>query len=59
MRFQSHVQYDARRCCAFVCDVSQEELGLPENYLDVAVLIFVLSAIHPDRSDGLELWRPH
>ncbi|GAB6030546.1 Methyltransferase-like protein 2-A [Chamberlinius hualienensis] len=44
-------QYDSKRCLAFYCDVSSDELQMPfpENSLDIVVLIFVLSAIHPDK----------
>ncbi|XP_066254904.1 tRNA N(3)-methylcytidine methyltransferase Mettl2 isoform X2 [Euwallacea similis] len=43
--------YDSKQCCVFILDVSKEEWNLPfeENSIDVIVVIFVLSAIHPDR----------
>lgn len=43
--------YDASRCHAFVCDVSTEnaEFPFPENSLDIILLIFVMSAISPER----------
>lgn len=44
-------EYDPKRCEAFVCDVTADDwqAPFPPNSLDVAVMIFVLSAIHPDR----------
>ncbi|XP_066140372.1 tRNA N(3)-methylcytidine methyltransferase Mettl2 isoform X2 [Euwallacea fornicatus] len=43
--------YDSKRCCVFILDVSKEEWSVPfeENSIDVVVIIFVMSAIHPDR----------
>merc|ERR1712226_1491180 len=48
---KSHKLYDTSRCHAFVCDVAGENAEFPfsSNSLDFIVLIFVLSAIHPDR----------
>ncbi|KAF8788503.1 tRNA N(3)-methylcytidine methyltransferase like protein [Argiope bruennichi] len=43
--------YDPITCNAFVCDITQEILSekiAPES-VDVATMIFVLSAIHPDK----------
>ncbi|XP_040187714.1 tRNA N(3)-methylcytidine methyltransferase METTL2A [Rana temporaria] len=44
-------QYDPSRCFAFVHDLSDENLQypIPEESLDVIVLIFVLSAILPSK----------
>lgn len=42
-------EYDERRCFAFVNDISRDELDLPAECLDVVVLIFVLSALRPER----------
>ncbi|MCJ8728203.1 hypothetical protein PDJAM_G00001610 [Pangasius djambal] len=43
--------YCPERCLAFQCDLTRDDLRatISENSLDVATLIFVLSAIHPDR----------
>jgi len=47
---QKDSRYDLLRMKAFVCDVTRDSLvsQIPENTVDVASLIFVLSAIHPD-----------
>ncbi|KAF0310983.1 Methyltransferase-like protein 2-A [Amphibalanus amphitrite] len=46
-------QYDPQRCHAFVMNVSDEqaEVPFPESSLDLIVLIFVLSALHPSRHE--------
>ncbi|KAL7886999.1 hypothetical protein AOLI_G00047200 [Acnodon oligacanthus] len=43
--------YCPERCLAFQCDLTKDDLRatVPEASLDVATLIFVLSAIHPDK----------
>ncbi|XP_072317370.1 tRNA N(3)-methylcytidine methyltransferase METTL6 [Eucyclogobius newberryi] len=43
--------YCPERCCAFQCDLTKDDLRehIPENSVDVITLIFVLSAIHPDK----------
>ncbi|XP_039296592.1 methyltransferase-like protein [Nilaparvata lugens] len=43
--------YDTKRCNAFVCDVTQGDWKAPFGYesLDVVIIIFVLSAIHPNK----------
>jgi SAM-dependent methyltransferase len=48
---QEHEEYARGRCHAFVADVSRTdcELPFPENSLDAIILIFVLSAIHPEK----------
>ena len=46
----SHGEYNPERCKAFVCDVSKPwNPPFPEESLDVILLIFVLSAITPER----------
>ncbi|XP_057690130.1 tRNA N(3)-methylcytidine methyltransferase METTL6-like [Corythoichthys intestinalis] len=39
------------RCAVFQCDLTRDDLrdNIPEGSVDVATLIFVLSAIHPDK----------
>lgn len=46
-----HNLYDERYMKAFPCDITTEEVfsTLNENQLDIVTLIFVLSAIHPDK----------
>lgn len=48
---KGHTLYDEKRCHAFVCDVAGDDPTFPmkEASIDLIVLIFVLSAIHPDR----------
>ncbi|KAI4890695.1 hypothetical protein NFI96_033757, partial [Prochilodus magdalenae] len=43
--------YCPERCLAFQCDLTKDDLRatIPVESLDVATLIFVLSAIHPDK----------
>ncbi|KAF6734070.1 Methyltransferase-like protein 6 [Oryzias melastigma] len=43
--------YCPERCCAFQCDLTKEDLSdnVPEGSVDVVTLIFVLSAVHPEK----------
>eukprot|EP00043_Microstomoeca_roanoka_P005604 m.56842 g.56842 ORF g.56842 m.56842 type:complete len:358 (-) comp13035_c1_seq3:300-1373(-) len=45
---KGHEKYNADRCHAFVCNIATDEIGLPDESLDAIILIFVLSALHPD-----------
>ncbi|CAG5898056.1 unnamed protein product [Menidia menidia] len=48
---KTNPEYDPERCFAFVHDLSDGEVQypVPDGTLDVIVLIFVLSALHPDK----------
>ncbi|KAI4822831.1 hypothetical protein KUCAC02_008356 [Chaenocephalus aceratus] len=48
---KSNPEYDPERCFAFVHDLSDVEANcpVPDGTLDVIVLIFVFSALHPDK----------
>ncbi|XP_057717357.1 tRNA N(3)-methylcytidine methyltransferase METTL2 isoform X2 [Corythoichthys intestinalis] len=48
---KANPEYDPGRCFAFVCDLSDDGAAypVPDGSLDVVVLIFVLSALHPDK----------
>lgn len=48
---RKHNLYDERYMKAFACDITTEEVfqTLPEASLDIVTLIFVLSAIHPEK----------
>ncbi|KAJ4922895.1 hypothetical protein JOQ06_026186 [Pogonophryne albipinna] len=43
--------YCPERCHAFQCDLTKDDLrgNVPEGSVDVVTLIFVLSAVHPDK----------
>uniref|UniRef100_F7H6N2 Methyltransferase 6, tRNA N3-cytidine n=1 Tax=Callithrix jacchus TaxID=9483 RepID=F7H6N2_CALJA len=43
--------YDTERCKVFQCDLTKDDLldHVPPESVDVVLLIFVLSAIHPDK----------
>ncbi|XP_019392151.1 PREDICTED: methyltransferase-like protein 6 isoform X1 [Crocodylus porosus] len=43
--------YNIERCKVFQCDLTKDDLleNIPEDSVDVVLLIFVLSAIHPDK----------
>lgn len=49
--WQSHASYSEAHCCAFLHDVCDDGLAypFPDGTLDVVLLVFVLSSIHPDR----------
>ncbi|XP_050418829.2 tRNA N(3)-methylcytidine methyltransferase METTL6 [Patella vulgata] len=44
-------QYDNERCTAFQCDITKDDITnqIPINSVDVATMIFVLSAVNPDK----------
>ncbi|XP_056016470.1 tRNA N(3)-methylcytidine methyltransferase METTL6-like isoform X2 [Ostrea edulis] len=46
--------YDPERCCAFQCDITSDDLSvtIPHDSVDVVSMIFVLSAIHPDKMEA-------
>ncbi|KAJ3597507.1 hypothetical protein NHX12_001030 [Muraenolepis orangiensis] len=48
---ENHALYRPERCKAFRCDLTQDDLRhhVPQASVDVVTLIFVLSAIHPDK----------
>ena len=48
---KTNPSYDPSRCLAFECDVSSDAINFPfpENSLDIILLIFVLSAITPEK----------
>ncbi|XP_077010239.1 tRNA N(3)-cytidine methyltransferase METTL8, mitochondrial isoform X2 [Tamandua tetradactyla] len=52
---KSHASYRAAQCSAFVHDVCDDGLPypFPDGILDVILLVFVLSSIHPDRMQSV------
>lgn len=48
---KAHPEYTEARCCAFQADLTQDPLTahVPAHSLDIVSMIFVLSAIHPDK----------
>jgi hypothetical protein len=49
---KTNPEYDEKKCKAFVCDVTnikEEEFPIKHNQLDIIVMIFVLSAIKPEK----------
>lgn len=48
---KEHAGFDGQRCEVFVLDATMDEWSVPfeEASMDIIVLIFVLSAIHPDK----------
>lgn len=57
MNIQAHPEYDASRCFAFVHDLTKNQtpFPMPDESLDVVVLIFVLSSILPEKYEILML----
>ncbi|XP_053118761.1 tRNA N(3)-methylcytidine methyltransferase METTL2-like isoform X2 [Hemicordylus capensis] len=52
---QTHPEYDQSRCFAFIHDLceNQTPFPMPDESLDVVVLIFVLSALLPEKMQGV------
>ncbi|XP_019392160.1 PREDICTED: methyltransferase-like protein 6 isoform X2 [Crocodylus porosus] len=48
---EKNPSYNIERCKVFQCDLTKDDLleNIPEDSVDVVLLIFVLSAIHPDK----------
>lgn len=48
---KEHEEYDEKRCYSFTCDIAdtEQDMPFPDNSLDIITMIFVLSAIKPDR----------
>ncbi|XP_023395797.1 tRNA N(3)-methylcytidine methyltransferase METTL6 isoform X4 [Loxodonta africana] len=48
---EQNPSYNTERCKVFQCDLTKDDLleHVPSESVDVVMLIFVLSAIHPDR----------
>ncbi|XP_059149834.1 tRNA N(3)-methylcytidine methyltransferase METTL6-like [Physella acuta] len=48
---KSHPAYDICGCTAFQCDITKDDItkSVPESSVHIATLIFVLSAIHPEK----------
>lgn len=49
--FQENENFDQNKCCAFQCDLTVDPLTdtIQPDSVDICSLIFVLSAIHPDK----------
>ena len=47
---QEHPSYAEERCHAFHADITRNVSdNVPDNTVNIATMIFVLSAIHPDK----------
>lgn len=50
---KTHADYDTQRCLGFVCDITKPNLlrdSMPADVkVDFVTLIFVMSALHPDK----------
>lgn len=49
MFFQDHPLFDPSRCHVFQCDITSDPLPFSPGSVDLAILIFVLSAIQPSQ----------
>lgn len=51
---QDNPNFDPSRCCAFQCDLTSDDLRVtvPHDSVDVVSMIFVLSAIHPEKMES-------
>ena len=54
---QENPQYSETKCIASVCDIVNESVPqhVPQNGIDVAMLIFVMSAIAPEKMNAVML----
>ena len=52
---KENADFNQNRCHAFVCDIADENSAIPfpDGSLDIIILIFVLSAIHPDKMQSV------
>ncbi|EQC26059.1 hypothetical protein SDRG_16078 [Saprolegnia diclina VS20] len=50
---RAHEAYEASRCNAFVCDIANDKIDVPDASIDVALVVFVLSAILPGAMDAV------
>jgi hypothetical protein len=57
LRSQDNPQYSETKCIASVCDIVNDPLPqhVPEGGIDVAMLIFVMSAIAPEKMNAVML----